>query len=293
MFRVGEYKVTPLVEGTLKVDGGVLFGIVPRNAWENLLVPDIENCVRLPITAFLIQGRGHNILLDTGFGTKLGDLQLRRAGIGPIAPLPTLLTAQGVAPEEIDTVVLSHLHATVAGGLTKLNGGGVLPVYKNAVHWVQTGEWEQAVHPNLRTNTVYFRENYESLLWLKSLSFIDGDAEIVPGIRAVRSGGHTQHHQVLIVESKGEGAVFWCDLIPTTRHLMLRAVPAVDIEPLRTMESKAELLHIAVSKGWMSVFSRDPDFVVGQLVPSPTETEELRLEPLSSQELAQPSDRSC
>ena len=264
--KIGDYFVVPFIEGTIIRDGGVSFGALPLSEWSRLMTPDDENGVQFGLRFFLVQGHGRNVLIDAGIGDKWGDIELRRERSDRTANLDALLNGVGLSPEDIDIVVATHLHFASAGGLTRLNDEGVLePTFPKARVVIQNGEWERAIHTNLRTRGLYTKEDYEPLLWHQRTELIEGDYQLLPGLHVRVTGGHTKFHQIVVIDSEGEGAVFWGDLIPSTFHLPLNAISALDLYPLRTMEQKAEWLHRAIDGGWVSFFSRDPEVAAAQV----------------------------
>ena len=264
--KIGSYFVLPLHEGSLLRDGGVTFGVMPKTEWSKSISADESNRVRLGLTYFLVQGRGHNVLIDVGVGDKNTPEQEEAKGICREAGADRLLAAYELEREDIDTIILTHLHFGAAGGLTRLNDEGALePAYPNARIVIQNGEWERAIHTNLRTKSLYNKEDYEPLLWHGNLDLVDGDAEVLPDITVHVTGGHTKAHQIAVIQSEGEGGVFWGDLIPSVYHLPLNAISALDLYPLVSMEKRAEWLDIAIKRDWVSFFGRDPDVAAAQL----------------------------
>lgn len=261
VLKIGDYFVTPLVEGTVKRDGGVAFGLLPRSIWSGFAESDSENMVTFSLTSFLLQGLGKNILIDTGVGTKLGPegealLEIHRTDL-----IDAMLEDVDLKAADIDMVILTHLHTTAAGGLTRLDDDRVLvPAYPNARVVVQEGEWERAVHANLRTRQFINKEDFEPLLWHQVLDLVEGDTEILPGLHLEVTGGHTKMHQVVRLESQGEGAIFWGGLVPSVHYFDLNTIAADDLYPLRSMERKAELLDSAIEAGWVHFLAHDPEF---------------------------------
>lgn len=257
--KIGDYFVLPLSEGRLTCDGGVVFGTMPKSAWSRLIPADEDNSIQMSLTGFLVQGKGHNILVDPGIGDKRDDEALAAMGVDLSVAMDVLLENLGLTRGDIDAVVLSDLDVSRAGALTRMNADGALvPGFPGARVVVQNGEWERAIHANLRTRDRYNKEDFESLLWHQSLNLVDGDNEVIPGLSGHVTGGPTKFHQVLVLQSEGEGGIFWGDLIPTVHHVALNTISARDLYPLRSMEQKAEWLSRAVEKQWVSFFSRDP-----------------------------------
>lgn len=278
--KIGDYVILPCNEGTLHFDGGISFGAIPRTVWSRIMEPDEDNRVAFGNCFFLVQGQGRNVLVDTGIGTKLSEEQLRARRYERDATADELLESAGLVREDIHHIVLTHLHYASAGNLTFIDDDGVLqPTFPNAVVLVQQGEWEKGIHSNIRTRALYHKEDFEPLLWHQKLELVDGDREVLPGLWLRKTGGHTEDHQIVVIESGDEGAIFWGDLIPSTHHLYLNAISAHDLEPMLTMERKAEWLEKAIRGGWVHFFSRDPEIAAG-LVKGDVRKRELTLEPL-------------
>lgn len=264
--RIGAYFVIPLYQGSMARDGGVAFGMMPKREWSRVMRPDAANNVSLGVTFFLVQGHGLNILVDAGIGDKRDAQALAAFGVDVHKTTDELLGEVGLTRSDIQVVVVSHLHVASAGGLTRLNeDGAVEPAFPEARVVVQNGEWERAIHTNLRTRGLYSKEDYEALLWHQQLELIEGVVEVAPGLFARATGGHTKAHQIVVIESQGEGAIFWSDLIPTLAHLRLDAISAIDLYPITTMEQKAELMDKAVEQKWVSFFSRDAEVAAALL----------------------------
>lgn len=264
--KIGDYFVTPLCEGQILRDGGVAFGLLPRSVWSEFAKTDDNNMVTFSLTCFLVQGHGKNILIDAGVGTKLGPdgeglLQIRRTDL-----MDALLQDAGVSRADIDHIILSHLHTAAAGGLTELDESRVLvPGFPNATVTVQNGEWERAVHANLRTKQFINKEDFEPLLWHQVLNLVDGDTELLPGLHLEVTGGHTKMHQIVRINSCGESAIFWGGLVPSVHYLDLNTIAADDLYPLRSMERKAEILNDAIEAESIHFLSHDPSFSAIQI----------------------------
>jgi glyoxylase-like metal-dependent hydrolase (beta-lactamase superfamily II) len=264
-FTVGAARVSVLHDGTIALDGGAMFGVVPRVVWEKRDPPDERNRVTLGLNVALIESGGKRVLVDTGMGDRWSEREVRMYGIDRSTTLIGGLRARGLAPEDIDVVVNTHLHFDHAGGNTRREGDGVVPTFPRARYVVQRGEWEDARHPHERSRASYREDDFVPVAEADQLDLIDGETEVVPGVRAVPVGGHTTHHQMVVVESGGETLVVPTDLLPTASHLPLPFVMGYDLFPVATLEAKRRLLHAAVEGGWRILFYHDARTPVGRV----------------------------
>ncbi len=255
---IGEFRCILLSGGTFRVDGGAMFGVVPRVLWEKKVGRVRENGVDLSMNALLVIGPKHRILVDPGIGPREAkrfgrDFHVRRG-----ESLPDQLHRAGVMPEEINIVINTHLHWDHAGAnLALLPDGTIVPAFPQAVYLVQQGEWEAALHPNELTKEGYLLQGESSLIRSGQLELLHGASEIVPGISVIKTPGHTPHHQSVRIQSGGETLLYPGDLIPTKAHLPLTYVSAFDLEPMRTVETKKRLLRQARQEGWTLAFCHE------------------------------------
>jgi glyoxylase-like metal-dependent hydrolase (beta-lactamase superfamily II) len=198
-------------------------------------------------------------------GERWTEKEVRMYRIDRSTTLLGGLRACGLGPEDIDVVVNTHLHFDHAGGNTRREGGRVVPTFPRARYVVQRGEWDDANHPHERNRASYRADDFVPLAAAGQLDLIDGEAEVAPGVRAVRVGGHTTHHQMVVVESGGETLVVPTDLLPTASHLPLPFVMGYDLFPVATLEAKRKLLDAAVEGGWRILFYHDPRTPVGRV----------------------------
>jgi len=261
--RIGRWTVHAIQAGGQKLDGGAMFGVVPKMLWQRRIVPDERNRIQLGMRCLLIEHDIGPVLIDTGAGNKENEKFYDIYGVenrgerGPTALEDGLLEA-GVKPEEIVLVINSHLHFDHAGGnIVRESDGRLRPAFVNARYVVQRGEYEFATHTNERTAGSYFAHNFVPLAEGNRFDFIEGDREIVSGISAIHSPGHTPWHHSLLIESDGERALYLGDLIPTAAHLPLPWIMGYDVEPLVTLESKRRILARADAEDWLLVFEHD------------------------------------
>ena len=269
--RLGRWTVHAIQAGGQKLDGGAMFGIVPKPLWERRMTPDARNRIQLGMRCLLVEHEIGPVLIDTGAGNKENAKFHDIYGVenhgqrGPTALEDGLLEV-GVDPKDVALVINTHLHFDHAGGNTVLETDGRLrPAFVNARYVVQRGELAYATHTNERTAGSYFPHNFLPLVESNRFDLIEGEHEIVSGIRAVPTPGHTPHHQSILLESAGERAIYVADLVPTVAHLPLPWIMGYDVEPLVTLESKRRILGRAVEEDWLVVFEHDPTTAWGRL----------------------------
>ncbi|HEY5060210.1 MAG TPA: MBL fold metallo-hydrolase [Gemmatimonadaceae bacterium] len=261
--QLGQWRIHAIQAGGQKLDGGAMFGVVPKPLWERRIAADERNRIQLGMRCLLVDHEIGPVLIDTGAGNKetakFYDIYgIENAGAPGPTRLEDGLLELGVAPEDVVVVINSHLHFDHAGGnTTKRPDGRITPAFPNARYVMQRGEYEWATHTNERTAASYFLPNFEPLRETGQLELIDGDREIVPGIRSVQTPGHTPHHQGLLIESAGQRAFYLADLVPTVAHLPLAWIMGYDVEPLVSLETKRRVLKQAVDEDWLAIFEHD------------------------------------
>jgi len=264
--KFGNFEIFSIVENSFKIDGGAMFGVVPKIIWEKLNPPDDKNLVKLDINLLLIKTDGENILIDVGMGDALNERQKKMFGIERASDLERELSKHHLTPDDIHLVLLTHLHADHAGGVIRLNKDGrKVPRFPNARHVVQIKEWEEAMHPDERTSATYFTSNLKILEEEKLLELVDGEDEVATGIKLINTGGHTPGHQAVLIED-GENKILWPgDIIPSTHHLKIPYVASVDLFPRETMAQKRKFLQICLDDGWILAFDHDLKVKLGKL----------------------------
>ena len=263
--KLGAFDIQPVTDGRFRLDGGAMFGVVPKSLWEKCCQPDEQNRISLGLNCLLIRAGRKNILVDTGLGDK-EDAKFQE--IFAVERIPTLrdsLKMQGLQPEDIHMVVNTHLHFDHAGGNTVRENGAIVPTFPRAKYFVQGGEYEDAARANERTRASYRRENFTPVAHVDQWEFMDGETELVPGVSVVVTEGHTRHHQSIKIESEGQIAFYLGDLIPTVSHLPLPYIMGYDLYPLQTLETKRWVLDRAVSENWLLVFEHDPRVLMGRV----------------------------
>jgi glyoxylase-like metal-dependent hydrolase (beta-lactamase superfamily II) len=261
--RVGQIDVIPVLDGTFRLDGGAMFGIVPKPLWERRLSADDRNRVPLAIRPVLVRTGGQHVLIDAGVGDKLGPKEIDIYGIDRTQPLERSLAVHGLGVEAIDVVIASHLHFDHAGGFTTRRHGRLVPTFPHARYLVHRGEWDDALHSHERNRASYLPADFLPLLEAGVVEFFEADGELLPGITAVRTGGHTRHHQILRIDSAGQTAVFAADLLPTTAHIDNAWIAGYDLYPMDTLAFKRQFLQEAVDREYVIFFEHDPQIAAG------------------------------
>jgi glyoxylase-like metal-dependent hydrolase (beta-lactamase superfamily II) len=255
----GDLEIQHIHGGDFFLDGGAMFGVVPKPLWEKKSPPDNRNRIRLAANSLLARTQNKNILIETGNGTKWTPKLRDIYGIQEGNPLIDNLAAKGARPDQIDVVINTHLHFDHAGGNTKLHNGIAVPTFPNAKYIVQAAEIAHAANPTERDRASYFEENVLPLQQSGQWHALSGDTEILPGISAVGIPGHNADIQAIKLTGGGTTVFFVADLFPTRHHLSLPWIMAYDLYPLQTLETKRKWLHTIVQEKWIVVFGHDPD----------------------------------
>ena len=269
-FQVGGLRCHTLEGGILRLDGGAMFGVVPRVLWTRKVQPDERNRIPLAMRCLLVEHPDGLVLIDNGLGNKedakfLDIFGVENQGLEGATQLEDALATVGFLPRDVRWMINTHLHFDHAGGNTTMDPDleddprrHVRPTFPNATYVVQKGDLELGQHRNERTRASYLSHNYDPVTAAGRWRLLEGDAEILPGISVRLTPGHVPFHQAVLVKDRGETAVFFADVIPTVAHLPLPWIMGYDLEPLRTLESKRRLLADAVAGGWRLVFEHDP-----------------------------------
>ena len=263
---LGGLRIHALEAGLQRLDGGAMFGVVPKPLWERRIPADARNRIPLALRCLLVETPDALVLVETGLGNKENEKFLDIYGVenassDPRYPdrLQEAIAAAGFSAGDVSIVIDTHLHFDHAGGNTFHDAEGRVRVsFPHARYHVQKGEWEWAHRANERTTASYLPHNFDPVMNAGRLKLVEGDVEIVPGISVYRTPGHCPHHQSVIVVSEGETACFLADVVPTMAHLPLPWIMGYDVEPLVTLESKRTLLRRAVDERWLLVSTHDP-----------------------------------
>ncbi len=252
--QLGNISVDVLSDGSFLLDGGAVFGQVPKTEWEVLVRPDRQNRIRLGLNCLLIRTPSTTILVDTGAGSKRSE-KLRDTYVMSGNKLPKELKALELTARDIDIVILTHLHFDHAGGCTKLDrSGSAVPTFPKARYLVQRECWEDAITPNERSRAAFHGDDFLPLQDRGLVTLLDGDSEVVPGVRTVVADGHARGHQIVLVEMGSERIAYVADLIPTPYPLGLTHISAYDQDPNKTLASKRDVVNMALDGGWLLIF---------------------------------------
>lgn len=252
---LGNFELIAVSDGIYHLDGGGFFGVVPKALWEKKAPANEKNLVPTGLNSVVVRTGKHTILIETGIGNKLPEKMAKI--YGQPAQLLANLAAAGVAPDDVDIVINSHLHFDHCGWNTVRQGDRFIATFPKAKYYAQRGEWEHA-HQNQRDSPSYLTENYDPLVESGQMTLLHGDQEIVPGVSVRIYPGHTRDMQAIILKSGGQTACYISDLIPTSAHIELNWVMAFDLYPVVTIESRKRYYAEALPERWLTMFTHDP-----------------------------------
>lgn len=265
MIAFGRYEVSSIVNGALRLDGGAMFGVVPKVLWQN--VTDVDSLNRIPLatrTLLAIDRAARRIVLvDTGCGTKWSPKDAERYGVQPDPmAIPRTLQAAGFVPEDVTDVIVTHLHFDHNGGLTSWYdepGGPTTLVYPRARHWIHRGQWEHAHKPTVRDRASYLPQDFASLAGNR-LHFVEGEKPqpSIDGIDWFVSKGHTPYQLLPVFSAEKDGLMFVGDIVPTIAHLRLGWVMGYDLFPLTTIAEREQIYDRCIRDGMSIAFAHDP-----------------------------------
>jgi methylmalonyl-CoA epimerase len=264
-YTLGDLELISVCDGFIRFDGGAMFGVVPKVLWEKQAPADARNRITLAMRPLVIRG-ARTMIVDAGLGDKENARFCDIYGVDRARNLDHSLAEAGLAPEDIDIVLASHLHFDHAGGFTMRGPDGRLrPRFPRAQYVVRRGEWEDATHPHARNRASYLLDNYLPLADAGVLQLVDDDQTIMPGVKVRRTGGHTMHHQMIAIESGGKTAAFVADLIPTAAHAPDPWLMGFDLYPMDTLAAKSRFAREAAEKGTLVFFEHDPAIAAGYI----------------------------
>ena len=267
--QIGSYKLFTIETGKFALDGGAMFGVVPKTLWEKRIPPDSANRIDMRLRCLLLQGEGRNILIDCGMGHKWSKKLASMYALDYSEyTLEKSLAAHRLTKADITDVVITHLHFDHAGGCTEIDGDKIVPTFPSATYYVQKENLEWAENPKEKDRASYMPENWKPLQREGVLKVVDGEMEILSGIHVRRFYGHTQGIQLPLLTGDGGNKVFFCgDVIPTSIHLGIPWVMAYDNFPLITIEEKKKILKQAADENWVLVFEHCPHVAASRIEP--------------------------
>jgi methylmalonyl-CoA epimerase len=262
-FSLGNLELVSLHDGYFRLDGGAMFGVVPKSLWAKATPADDRNRITMAMRPLLVRG-ARTMLIDAGLGDKEDERFREIYAVDRRRHLDHALAEAGVGPEDIDIVLASHLHFDHAGGFTARDAQGrVRPRFPRARYVIRRGEWEDATHPHERNRASYRADNFVPLMEAGVVEFVDEDQTIMPGVRVRRTGGHATHHQIVTIESNGRHAAFVADLIPTAAHLPPPWIMGYDLFPMDTLAVKKAFLEEAAARHTLVFLEHDPRIAAG------------------------------
>jgi glyoxylase-like metal-dependent hydrolase (beta-lactamase superfamily II) len=253
--KFGAFEIAILSDGTFLLDGGQMFGVVPKVMWERREPADARNRIRLGLNCLLVEAGGKRLLVETGIGDKFDAKFADIYGVEHSTTLPGELSKRGLKLEDIDIVISTHLHFDHCGWNVRREGSKLVPTFPRARYFVQRGEWEHALAPTLRDRASYIEDFFRAAE--PQTEFLEGDAEILPGVRVEVVPGHTRHMQCVEIATQGQKAYFISDLVPMSAHLPAAWVMGFDLFPLETLANKQRLLPRLQQEGTLVVFPHD------------------------------------
>ncbi|MCX7943821.1 MAG: MBL fold metallo-hydrolase [Deltaproteobacteria bacterium] len=254
--RSGNFEIFEIVPSVFGLDGGAMFGIVPKPLWSKLYPADEMNRIEMAGRIFIVKHRDRNIIIETGMGEKFNEKFKNIYNIR-VYNLSELLKIHGLTEELITDVIISHLHFDHAGGLSKREGNNIVPVYPNAKVYVQRVQFENAWNPSIKDRGSYVRDDFEFLFKYENLVLIDGEYELMNGFKIKPVNGHSPGMQTVYINTGENDFIFTADLVPTARHIRIPYVMAYDLNPLQTISEKISLLEDAVRRQAILLFPHD------------------------------------
>jgi len=267
MIKIGQFEIELLNAGNFALDGGAMFGVVPKTLWQRAYeAGDEQNRISLTTRPLLIKYKNEVIMVDAGNGDKIDD---KTADIYKIdkslSSLHKILLSKNIVPDSIKNFIYTHLHFDHAGGSTILNNGEVEPLFKNAKHFVQKNHFNWALNPTLKDRASFNLNDFMPIVNNNLMEFIEGEGEILPGISVIPVNGHTKSMQLIKISDNGETLLYLADLAPTSAHLKIPYVMGYDNFPLTSIEEKQKILKMAYEGNWTVVFEHDAFTPAGKI----------------------------
>lgn len=263
---LGSTKIYGLRDGYFYLDGGAMFGVVPKVLWQKFFPADDENRIKLGLNSLLIETDDKRILVETGIGANLRPRMAAYYSLERDPGLVQSIRDLDIEPEKIDYVINTHLHFDHCGGNTVLNEAGeFVPTFPNARYVIQKCEWEHGINPSARDKPSYISDNFLPLQSHHQLWLVEGDTSITNGVEVVMAAGHTSCHQCVKIVSEGQTVFFLGDMIPTAAHVGLPYIMSYDLYPMETLQNKERYLEQAIQEDWTVAFNHDPEHYFGKI----------------------------
>jgi len=262
--QLGDWELLAVRDAFFRLDGGSMFGVIPKTLWERKKPADERNRIHLGLNCLLVKSPNWIALIECGIGEKMSPAEEDIYGLERDRSLLGELTDEGLGCEDIDFVILSHLHLDHCGWGTIRDGDSFNPTFPRARYIIQESEWRAAANPDGRSKASYDGRNFQALERERVMHMVDGTAEIVPGLRVVPTGGHTPGHQIVILEAGGSRCLFLGDLVPTMAHLKTSWHMGWDLFPLELMAAKERVLKEAAARDDLLFFTHEDGEAFGR-----------------------------
>ena len=261
----GDLQLVSVNDGLFRLDGGAMFGVVPRPLWEKKTAPDDRNRIQLAMRPLVVEGPWGRMIIDCGAGDKWDARQIDIYAFDRTRHLDHSLADAGLSAASIDVALATHLHFDHFGGATRRDGAAIVPRFGNARYVIRAAEWEDATHPHERNRASYLPDDFLPLKSAGVVDFYEDDGVVKPGVRVERTGGHSGQHQIVYIESGGKTAVFAADLIPTTGHIQNPWIMGYDLFPMQTLAVKKRVIREAIDREHLIFFEHDPFVAAGYI----------------------------
>jgi methylmalonyl-CoA epimerase len=261
----GDFQLVTVHDGLFRLDGGAMFGVVPKPLWDKKAPPDDRNRIQLAMRPLVVEADWGRMIIDCGAGDKMDERARDIYAFDRTRHLDHALADAGLSADSIDVALATHLHFDHFGGATVRDHGALKPRFPGARYVIRAAEWEDATHPHERNRASYLQDDFVPLKGAGVVDFFEGDETIRPGVRVVRTGGHSGQHQIVFVESAGKTAVFTADLLPTTAHLQDAWVMGYDLFPMETLAFKKQFVREAIEREYLIFFEHDPLIAAGYI----------------------------